>query len=220
MSEQRREDGDRWGRIEAALETAACRSTRPKTRRYAVMVPLIETEEGISLLFEVRASQLKRQPGEICFPGGRSEAGESPAETARRETAEELLISPDQIHVLHEMEELCIYSGDLLRPVVGVLDAYEDTFSREEVDHVFAVPLSYLMAAEPESFTVETRSVPGSDFPYERIPGGREYPWGGRYREICFYRYGGYHIWGLTAGIVRQLTELLSAGGYHEDATE
>ena len=43
------------------------------TGRYAVLVPLVEGEEGLSLLYEVRARTLRRQPGEVCFPGGRIE---------------------------------------------------------------------------------------------------------------------------------------------------
>lgn len=47
-------------------------------QQYAVLVPLVEGPEGPSLLFEVRASTLAHQPGEVCFPGGRVEPGESP----------------------------------------------------------------------------------------------------------------------------------------------
>ena len=49
------------------------------TAEYAVLVPLVEGGEELSLLFEVRAYTLRRQPGEVCFPGGRIEPGESPA---------------------------------------------------------------------------------------------------------------------------------------------
>ena len=55
-------------------------------REYAVLVPLVERPEGLSLLYEVRAHTLRRQPGEVCFPGGRIEGVESPEECALRET--------------------------------------------------------------------------------------------------------------------------------------
>ena len=47
------------------------------TGRYAALVPLVEGEEGPALLYEVRAGSLRRQPGEVCFPGGRVEAASS-----------------------------------------------------------------------------------------------------------------------------------------------
>ena len=52
----------------------------------AVLCPFVETEEGLRLLFEVRAPSLRRQGGEVCFPGGRMEPGETPEQCALRET--------------------------------------------------------------------------------------------------------------------------------------
>ena len=70
---------------------------------YAVLIPFVTTEEGKALLLEVR-SQLVKQPGEMCFPGGRVEAGETPVETAVRETCEELGLKPEDIEVISEPE--------------------------------------------------------------------------------------------------------------------
>ena len=49
---------------------------------YAVLCPLVERPDGLHLLFEVRSAALHRQPGEVCFPGGRMEAGETPEQCA------------------------------------------------------------------------------------------------------------------------------------------
>ena len=72
---------------------------------YAILVPLVETDSGDALLLEVR-SQFVRQPGEVCFPGGRAEAGETAAEAAVRETCEELGIEPGAIELLSELPPL------------------------------------------------------------------------------------------------------------------
>ena len=61
-------------------------------RKYAVCIPLMPGPDGYEVLFEVRSANVKSQPGDVCFPGGRMEPGETPDETAVRETMEELLV--------------------------------------------------------------------------------------------------------------------------------
>ncbi|MFL6557138.1 MAG: NUDIX hydrolase, partial [Bacillus sp. (in: firmicutes)] len=66
--------------------------------KYAVMVPIIEKVDGIHVLLEVRSLELRRQPGEICFPGGRIDSQDSDEKAAAiRETIEELGINKEQI---------------------------------------------------------------------------------------------------------------------------
>ena len=69
-------------------------------RDCAVVIPIIREQGQYAVLFERRAGNLKIQPGEICFPGGSMEPGESPWEAALRELSEELLIQPDQAEFL------------------------------------------------------------------------------------------------------------------------
>ena len=80
---------------------------------YAVLCPLLEQPDGVHLLFEVRAAQL-RQGGEVCFPGGRLESQETPAECALRETEEELSIPRSQIQLLGAPDFICNQRGFLL----------------------------------------------------------------------------------------------------------
>ena len=72
---------------------------------YAVLVPVVEWNGKLHLLFEVRSDALRRQPGEVCFPGGRMEEGESPTQCALRETEEELAIPRARQSFLTKEEE-------------------------------------------------------------------------------------------------------------------
>ena len=74
----------------------------PVKRRNAVLIPLVEKEGELHILFEVRQAGI-RQGGEICFPGGMIEEGETAEEAAVRETAEELLIPAEKIEVIAPM---------------------------------------------------------------------------------------------------------------------
>ena len=91
------------------------------TGRYAVLVPMVEGEEGLSLLYEVRAHTLRRQPGEVCFPGGRLEPGEDAVSCALRETWEELGIPRPAVEVVAELDWLTHQGGFVLYPVLGIV---------------------------------------------------------------------------------------------------
>ena len=199
-----------------ALRRGQAASKKLSGKQYAVLMPFLRGEHGTEILLEVRASGLRRQPGEICFPGGKSLEGESPEETAVRETAEELLLPKEQIQVLDTFEAFGIDGRGILTPVIGELKAYEGTYSKAEVDHVFTVPLSFFLREQPEWYEIAMESHPEEAFPYERIPNGRDYSWGTRYRRVAFYRYGDYEIWGITAGILADLSRFLRFGGYEE----
>ena len=63
-----------------------------QARKSAVCIPLIDTADGFDVLFEIRSSQIQSQPGDVCFPGGMVEPGETEAQAAVREMREELLV--------------------------------------------------------------------------------------------------------------------------------
>ena len=171
----------------------------------SIVIPVLEKDHIPQILFEVRGSHLP-QPGEICFPGGRIEAGESPMEAAARETMEELLIRREQIGDLRPLGLLYTPSGMIVHAYTANLIDYEMTFSKNEVAEVFTVPLSFLLHTVPEVYTADITIRPNKDFPYDRIPGGTEYSWRtGRY-PVYFYQYNNRIIWGMTAKILREYT--------------
>lgn len=168
----------------------------------AILIPLIEKDGEIRILFEKRASSLHAQPGEICFPGGRFEKGENAVQAAVRETEEELLVGKEQVEVIGEMDGVMGPAGAPVWPVVGILHNYKNTWSGDEVDHTFSVPLDWFREHRPETYEARVVTKPAEDFPFELIPGGKKYPWHQKKHLVYFYRTKGGVIWGLTGHIL------------------
>lgn len=174
---------------------------------YAVLCPLLEREDGLHLLFEVRASQL-RQGGEVCFPGGRMEPGETVADCALRETEEELAIPRTQVTLLGTPDFICNQTGFLLRPVVGLVSPAGFAAmvpSPAEVAEVFTAPLSFFAAAKPEPWRYELAPQVPPDFPYEAVGIPRDYRWNWGRVDVPVWYYQGHAVWGMTARIVQDL---------------
>lgn len=191
--------------IQAKLEHAA----KQQARGAAVLIPLIETEVGLEVLFEQRALNLDVQPGEVSFPGGHLEPGESPREAALRECEEELLISRDSIELLGELGNCKGPGGSELFAFVGVLHDYKQSFSPAEVEQVFCVPLDYFLEHEPQVFELKHRPEAPDDFPFELISENGSYPWRPFVLEIPFYLETEPLIWGLTARVMKRFVDVL-----------
>lgn len=183
----------------------------------AVCIPLIRKEQEYEVLFEVRSSKIVHQPGDVCFPGGMLEPGETPEEAAAREMMEELLITGEQFRILGLMDVL--YTGHrlMMYPYAAELYEYEGTYSKDEVEEVFTVPLAFFLHTKPDIYRVEAQVFPGEDFPYELVYGGKEYQWRKRKEDVLFYQYEGHVIWGLTAKVMRSFvgiySQIFSDGG-------
>lgn len=179
--------------------------------RAAVLLPLLLVRGQWHLLFEVRARNLRRQPGEICFPGGHLEPGDAdPQAAAVRETCEELNLKAQQVQVLGPLDVLITPWRLILHPYVGVLNGVEEIRPAEqEIDRIFTVPLQEIRAARPQRHWVEIRVVPGENFPFDKIPGGRNYPWRRMARAELFFEFGGNVVWGLTARVLEHFRGLL-----------
>ena len=185
---------------------------RPQTGagEYAVLVPLVEREGKAHLLFEVRAPRMKRQPGEVCFPGGRMEEGESREACALRETWEELGIPPEKVELLARLDFLMHQSGMVLYPVLGQVDpaALESLrLNPAEVAETFLVPCEHFVTHPPQVYAYDLVPQVGDDFPYGAIGFPQGYPWRKGRVEVPIYRWGERAIWGLTGNIVRRLAQ-------------
>lgn len=173
-----------------------------KEKVSAVLLPLIKKDGRYHILFEVRSNKLTHQPGEICFPGGRRESGETSMQAAIRETCEELLVSESDIQLYGPLDYFLSPAGLRIDAYLGELTNYDGQFSKDEVSDVFAVPLEFFQNNQPERYYNKIQILPEDDFPFDKIPGGRDYPWAKGKYEVLFYEYDGYMIWGLTAKIL------------------
>ena len=185
-------------------------------RAYAVLVPLVEREGELHLLYEVRAKTLRRQPGEVCFPGGLMEPGETPEECALRETWEELAIPREQIRLLGRLDFIAHRANFLMQPVLGLVDSGAlDRMvpSPAEVDEVFFVPLSHLLNTAPIEYEYELIPTPAENFPYEVIGIPRDYKWQHGWENVPVYPWQGRAIWGLTGRITRNLVRICKTPG-------
>lgn len=180
---------------------------------YAILVPLVQWEGQRCLLFETRADTLVgHQPGEVCFPGGRREHGETPRETALRETWEEIGIPPEEIRVLAPLDLMQDISDRVVYPFLARitpqgLAALQP--SADEVKDVFFVPLDYLQNYPEEVYRYKVAAQVDDRFPYERMGFPKTYPWRTGFMDVPIYEYQGHFIWGMTARTVRWLLRQL-----------
>lgn len=180
-----------------------------KFRQYGVFVPLIEDMGATYLLFEKRSEKLRHHPGEICFPGGKLEVGESLQECAIRETMEELQITSAQIEVIGPGDIYISPFNIMIYPFLGRIKDYKNTFGKDEVEEIIKIPFDYFKNYQPKRFETKLIHEPPKDFPYEWIPGGTNYPWAKGSYDLLFYAYEDYIIWGMTAQIVKSMVGLI-----------
>ncbi|MES2835382.1 MAG: CoA pyrophosphatase [Pseudomonadota bacterium] len=167
--------------------------TRPtrELRPAAVLIAVIARPEGATVLLTRRADSLTSHTGQIAFPGGRLDAGETALDAALREAREEVALASEAVEVLGLGDPYESGSGFLITPVIGWLTEPPMTRpSPDEVAEVFEAPWDFLMDVANHR----------RDF-LEPEPGLRRWfwamPWEDRY------------IWGVTAGILRALRDRL-----------
>jgi 8-oxo-dGTP pyrophosphatase MutT (NUDIX family) len=169
--------------------------SEPGIKSSAVLVPLIKEEAAWKLLFTLRGEQLAEHGGQISFPGGRAEGGDSgPLQTALREACEETGISAEAVRPLGMLSPIATHTGFRIWPVVGILRGpVELQPASPEVREIFFVPLEWLM----QPGRSEWRMVESSRDEAPR-------------RALFFEPYLGHVIWGATAAITFGLLEILN----------
>lgn len=162
-----------------------------KLRPAAVLIAVCDTPEGPQVILTRRSSRLKHHPGQIAFPGGKIDAGDSgPEAAALREAQEEVGLVPSSVQVLGRLPAHETVTGYSAIPVLGhVRDRFQPVPEAGEVDEVFMVPLDFLMT--PAHYYIEKRL------------------WLGDWRSYYVVAFGPYYIWGATARILRGMCERL-----------
>jgi 8-oxo-dGTP pyrophosphatase MutT (NUDIX family) len=163
-------------------------------RRAAVLVALIDRGEDYGVLLTLRPDTMSSHAGQVAFPGGRIEPGETPLGAALREAHEEVGVDPASVHILGQGDTYLTGSGFAIAPFVGVLPAsFAPAPDAREVADVFETPLSFLMnTANHQRHEREYRGVLRA---YYAMP------------------HNGRYIWGATAGMLKSLYDRLYGPG-------
>ena len=197
--------------IEEIRKAMKNRELLPAT--HVVMIPLIEKDNTLYVLFEVRNGNIS-QGGEICFPGGRIEEGETPRSALAREVREELLLEEEQIQILDPLPDIYTTRRSQVRVYTGVIRDYRDTYDPGETEKILLIKLEDLINMKPEIHHVPMRPEFGDDFPFSLIPHGREYPFRTRTEAFYFYTLGEYTVWGLTGRILHSFLRICGKEDY------
>jgi 8-oxo-dGTP pyrophosphatase MutT (NUDIX family) len=177
--------------LRSALDPAPAHAPAPGDRLAAVLAPVVESPH-LSLIFTVRSDALSRHPGEVSFPGGLVDEGESLADAARREAFEEIGLDPSVQRLVGALPAVHTYvSAILVVPFVGLLGSAPDLFAAEaEIKEIIRVDLALLATME------EPMELPRGD-------GTRWKGWA--------YPVDDHMIWGATGLMVHSFLEVLRA---------
>ena len=155
----------------------------------AVLVPIVHGAMP-GILLTKRTSTLSSHAGQVAFPGGRIDPGESAVEAALREAREEVGLPAALVEVTGQLPDYVTGTGFRISPVVGLLaPGFVPVPAAAEVEEVFELPLSVLL--DPSA------------------PERRRAMWKGRDREFWVWPHSRHYIWGATAAILVHLAHRL-----------
>jgi 8-oxo-dGTP pyrophosphatase MutT (NUDIX family) len=160
-------------------------------RHSAVLIGLVQGNDGPGVLLTVRAAHLRHHAGQIAFPGGVVEAADADLATAAlREAQEEVGLAPEHARVIGYLPDHIVLTGFRITPVVADISAsFEPRPDRSEVEQCFVLPLSTLL--DCSSHRAARRHIAGIEV------------------DVRDIHYGDHQIWGATAGMLFSLREMM-----------
>jgi len=159
----------------------------------AVLIPLIEEDNQLSVLLTKRASHLKHHGGQVCFPGGKVEQQDNSfVDTALREAQEEIGIATDKVKILGQLHPFQTITGFSITPVVALIPSnVQYNIDKNEVAEIFHVPLHHFLQTD-KHYTIDIQHKTGN-------------------HKVHFMPYEHYNIWGATAAILKDLCNLVTS---------
>ena len=173
--------GQRDEEIAAALDAA---------KPAAVLIGLIERPHGTTVLLTERATHLRSHSGQVAFPGGKIDPGEDALEAALREAEEEIGLHRRHIETFAALDPYLSGSGYRITPIVAQIHPpFDLDINHEEVAETFEAPFAFVM--DPANHQRQSRE------------------WKGAMRHYYAMPWESHYIWGVTAGILRNMYERL-----------
>lgn len=175
-----------WGDMDFLTDEESTR-----IRPASVLIGIIPREEGPTALLTQRPDTMPTHPGQVAFPGGKRDMDDfDDIATALREAEEEVSVAPNEVELIARGAPYVTGTRFRITPVLGLLPAdVEPIGDPTEVAAVFETPLSFLM--NPANHLTNSGVYKGKPRRYYEMP------------------HGGFRIWGVTAGIIRNLYETL-----------
>lgn len=208
--------------IEQSVVTALCSAVRTRSigmeaarrtiksagRRAAVLAPLADVAGQPSLIFTVRTHRLSTHKGEVAFPGGHIDAGETAVQAACRETYEEIGVSAEGFG---QGSDVFAINGTAVTPVLGCIPQPLPSLAHlrpnpDEVASVFSLPVAHLLLACSRQEYIQ---------PLKEVAPGTQHPRGGM--RLHAFTGGPERIWGLTAYVLDCfLRDVISPAVWHD----
>jgi 8-oxo-dGTP pyrophosphatase MutT (NUDIX family) len=165
-----------------------------KYRAASVLVPIVNRKAGVTILLTQRTEDMPSHAGQVAFPGGRRQDNDADAvATALRETEEEVGLDRKFIEVIGSYDHYRTGTSYEITPIVGIVTpGFTIRADPREVADVFEVPLDHFL--DERNHRLDSRMAQGRERRFYAMP------------------YEGRYIWGATAGMLKNLQFILTAG--------